>query len=340
MFFRVYFSFGMIFVLTVSATAESPRWQLVTGHAAFAPRDSCGEVVFNDRMWIMGGWLSSFENPPRDVWSSGDGKRWTRAIEQSPWKHSDFPMTAVFKGRMWIMGGWHGGRLDHASAGHSIWSSIDGVQWKLETEAAAWSPRMGAGLVVHNDRMFLLGGVEKYYFGDGSDLKNDVWSSADGVTWEQVTEAAPWSPRAYIAPLVLNGRIYVFGGGNYLPDSAFHHDVWSSPDGKQWTLETEAAPWEARIWYGSAVYRDHLWIMGGWSNATSEPPRHGGNFGDTWYSRDGKTWKEFKTDVVWSQRHEQSTYVFQDKLWVVGGMTPPLNNEVWSLELPEDWNGE
>lgn len=320
--------------------AENPKWQLVKEHAEFAPRDSCGEVVFNGRMWIMGGWMNSFKDPPRDVWSSADGVTWERATEQAAWKHADFPMTVTFKDKMWCMGGWHGGRLPHASASNTVWSSTNGADWKIETEAAGWSPRMCGGLVVHNNRMWVLGGVQKYYFGDDSDLKNDVWSSADGVTWEQATEQAPWAPRAYIAPVVLNGRIYVFGGGNYLPNAAFHNDVWSSSDGKEWTRETAEAPWQGRIWFTSAIYREQMWILGGWSNKPSTPPRHGGNFGDVWYSRDGKTWKEYKTEVSWPQRHEHSTYVFQDKLWVVTGMTPPLNNEVWSLDLPKDWTGE
>jgi hypothetical protein len=316
------------------APAAPPAWVRVTEKADFSPRDSCGELVFRDRLWLLGGWMDSFTDPPRDVWSSPDGVKWTRVIEQAPWKHSDFPMTVVFKDRMWIMGGWHGGRLPHASASHSVWSSTDGAGWKLETEAAGWSPRMCGGLVVHNDRMWVLGGVQKYYFGNDDDLKNDVWSSADGVHWEQVTERAPWSPRAYIAPVVLNGKIYVYGGGNYLPNYQVKNDVWSSADGKHWTLETEHAPWSPRIWFTSAVYRDRMWLLGGWSNNPSR------NWPDVWHSADGKTWTELKAANGWKERHEHSTYVFQDKLWVVGGHAQPLNSEVWSLELPRDWKGE
>ena len=40
---------------------------------------------------------------------------------------------------------------------------------------------------------------------------------------------------------------------------------------------------------------------------------------------------------VWRERHEHSAYVFRDKLWIAGGMIPPLNSEVWSLSLPADW---
>ncbi len=317
-----------------SGFADPPAWVKVTEKAAFSPRDSCGELVYKDRLWIMGGWMDSFKDPPRDVWSSADGKEWTRAVENAAWKHSDFPMTTVFQEKMWIMGGWHGGRLPHASASNSVWSSTDGAEWKLETEAAGWSPRMCAGLVVFNNRMWVLGGTQKYYYGDENDLKNDVWSSADGVRWEQVTAEAPWSPRAYIAPVAVNGKLYVFGGGNYQPKYQAKNDVWSSADGKTWTLEAEQAPWSPRIWFTSAVYRDRMWILGGWSN---NPAR---NWPDVWHSLDGMSWTELKAGNNWKERHEHSSYVFQDKLWVVSGMSPPLNSEVWSLALPKDWKGE
>ncbi len=29
--------------------------------------------------------------------------------------------------------------------------------------------------------------------------------------------------------------------------------------------------------------------------------------------------------------------VFQDKIWVAGGMSSGLTNEVWSLDVPAEW---
>ena len=290
--------------------------------------------MYKDRLWILGGWLDSFHEPPRDVWSSADGIAWTKVTEQAPWKHSDFPMTVVFKDRMWLMGGWHGGRLEGASASNSVWSSTDGSQWKLETASAEWSPRMSGGLLVFKDRLWLMGGVQKYYFGNDDDLKHDVWSSADGVHWEQVTAEAPWQARAYIAPLAHDGRMYVFGGGNYLPNYQSHNDVWSSDDGVTWREETDCAGWSPRIWFSAVTYRDRMWILGGWSNNPSR------NWPDVWHSSDGKTWTELKAANGWKERHEHSAYVFYDKLWVVGGHAQPLNSEVWQLLLPADWKPE
>jgi hypothetical protein len=126
-------------------------------------------------------------------------------------------------------------------------------------------------------------------------------------------------------------RIWLFGGGNYLPNYAALNDVWSSADGVEWRRETDMAPWPPRIWFSAAVYRGRMWVLGGWSNKPSK------NWNDVWYSSDGKSWTELKTKAVWSVRHEHSTYVHDDKLWVAGGMSPPLKNDVWQLSIPKDW---
>lgn len=83
---------------------------------------------------------------------------------------------------------------------------------------------------------------------------------------------------------------------------------------------------EPRLWFSSIVYRNRMWVLGGWSPETY-------NFGDVWYTKDGKAWSEFKSDVQWSKRHELSAFVFHDKIWVAGGAAEPdykLNSEVWS----------
>lgn len=308
-------------------------WQRVTDDAGWQARDSQGELVFADQLWIFGGWFNSYEAPPRDVWKSPDGSNWMLVQPEAPWIHSDLPMSLTFQGRMWMMGGWYNGRLPGHSASNTVWSSDDGVHWKQETDAAGWSPRLAAAAVVFRGRMWILGGTENYYFGDESSLRNDVWSSADGRTWELATERAPWSARAYHQAVVLNDRIYVLGGGNYVPEYGATNDVWSSADGTHWRQETAAAPWHERLWFSSVTYRNHLWVLGGWSGEPST------NWSDVWYSSDGRTWKAFESRVIWKARHEHSAFVFRDAIYLAGGHAQPLSNEVWSLELPGDWNG-
>ncbi len=330
-FCRIWMLFLLTSTLPVDAADQAIRWTRVVDRADWQPRDSQGEVVYKDRLWILGGWFDSFEPAPRDVWSSVDGKSWTLATQAAPWQHSDLPMSIVYKDRMWMMGGWADGRLPTHSASNQVWSSCDGVAWEQVTQAASWSPRIAAALVEFKGKMFLLGGTENYYFGDAKSLKNDIWSSSDGKQWTLVTSSAPWSPRAYHQAAVLDNKIYVFGGGNYVPEYHALNDVWCSEDGANWAQVTSAAPWSPRLWFSSAVYRDHLWVLGGWSNNPNK------NWGDVWYSKDGKNWIELKADESWKERHEHSAFVFQDKLWIAGGHAQPLSNEVWSLQLPKDW---
>ena len=160
-------------------------------------------------------------------------------------------------------------------------------------------------------------------------LKNDVWSSADGKNWKLETAQAGWSPRAYHAAVVHDDKLWVLGGGNYVPQYQALNDVWCSTDGVNWEQVVDHAPWPPRIWFSSVAYRDHLWVLGGWSNNPSK------NWGDVWYSRDGHQWKQLQSSVIWKERHEHSTFVFQDRIWVAGGHAQPLSSEVWSLQVPD-----
>lgn len=308
-----------------------PDWVKATDKVAFQARDSAGEVVFQDRLWILGGWFTSHAEPPRDVWSSADGVHWERVVEKAPWRHADLPTALVFDGRLWMMGGWHLGRLVGASASHEVWFSRDGATWEQATSDAGWAPRLGAAGVVFDGKMWILGGSEQYFFGTEKSLRNDVWCSSDGKHWKEVTAAAPWPARAYHAALAFDNKLWVFGGGNYLPKYKGFNDVWSSPDGVHWTQVTPAAPWPPRIWFSADVYRQRMWLLGGWSNEPSK------NWNDVWYTADGRTWEQLRTKTIWSARHEPSAYVFQDKLWIVGGNASPLVGDVWYLPLPPDW---
>ena len=310
-----------------------PTGLRVTDKAPWQARDSQGEVVLNNRLWILGGWFDSFKPAPRDVWSSPDGKQWQLVTQEAPWRHSDLSMSLAFGDRMWFMGGWTNGRMPGHEAGNEVWSSSDGAKWEQATPHAGWTPRLAAAIVEFQGKMWILGGTEDYYFGDRASLKNDVWNSADGKTWTRVTEHAAWSPRAYHQAVALGEKMYVLGGGNYVPEYEAHNDVWSSSDGIHWEQVTAAAPWHPRLWFPAIAYRERMWVLGGWSNNPSQ------NWNDVWHSADGQHWKQLRSNVVWKERHEHSAFVLDDKLWIAGGHAQPLSAEVWSLTLPQNWSG-
>ncbi len=314
----------------LSDQIKSKSGWVLEATASWQPRDSQAEFAFDDRLWIVGGWFDSFQAPPRDVWVSSDGRKWDMVLAEAPFLHTDLPMNITFDKKMWMLGGWYNGRLPGHSASNQVWNSTDGINWVKATGKADWTPRLAGAVVEFKGRMWLMGGTEDYYFGDNKSLKNDVWSSADGKKWRLETAAAGWSPRAYHQAAVLNGRIYVFGGGNYVPEYQGRNDVWSSADGVNWVQETGNAPWDQRLWFSSVVYRNAIWVIGGWSKPKD-------NFGDVWYSANGRDWKKYEAMPVWKARHEHSALVLKDRIWVLGGHARPLSSEVWSLQLPADW---
>lgn len=311
----------------MSGKRIGPEWVRVTPDAGWRGRDSMGEVVFRDRLWIFGGWFAAQEPGPRDVWSSADGREWTCVQPEAPWIHGDLPVSLVHRDRMWVMGG---RKLPGTECSQRVWSSVDGVDWTLENDRAGWCPRVSAAYAVFKDRMWVLGGTESFYDHSPAMVKNDVWSSADGRDWRLETPQAGWSARAHAQAVVFNDRLWVMGGGLWHPEHVATHDIWSSADGVTWECVTAAAPWAPRLWFSAVVYRGCLWVLGGWS-------KEHGNFADVWFSRDGRHWEELTSPVAWTARHEHSAYVFKDRLWVAGGYAETLSSEVWSLTLPADW---
>jgi hypothetical protein len=338
---------GLIVLFAVrapDARAESSyEWVNVTMTAAFAPRDGAGALSYRGRMWFLGGWnpaKSQREFFPRicnnEVWNSSDGRDWT-LIKPNTFKDSAFDTKsdwegrhtagyAVYRDRMWIIGG-------DCNQGHyqnDVWNSQDGRTWTLlnPDKSVPWAPRALHYTVVHDDRIWVIGGQTMPGFAKSDEtFYRDLWTTQDGVEWTQIKPTEPcWSPRGMIGgSAVMKGRIWILGGGTYdtptTKSRLFHNDVWSSADGVNWTQHTKAAPWHPRQYHDVAVWDDRLWVLEGYH-------RKGGNRKDVWHSADGVDWQEV-ANTPWKARHAASVFVHDDALWMVAGNN--MQPDVWKL---------
>ena len=191
------------------------------------------------------------------------------------------------------------------------------------------------------------------------ELPSDIWRSRTGAVWECVTEAAPWSPRAWVGGnAVLGGRMWLIGGGciggwdpatgtvGYIQDTLVYpepkptrpylNDVWSSADGVEWVCHIEHAPFRRRFYHTTAAFDNKLWVLEGHNGhphrypeepAGAELPPVGseGNRNDVWWSDDGQNWHELK-GTPWPLRHAASVAVHQDALWISVGNTDWTGN--------------
>jgi hypothetical protein len=126
-------------------------------------------VAFDDKIWVIS----------NGVWNTTNGKTWSRLTATLPWFIgpsywvSD-QKVVVCDGKMWVMGG-----QDTITIGQSsVWYSTDGKNWTCATPYAPWPGRIDFGLVVHNRKMWILGGYSPGLKGSQGILRNDVWYSS------------------------------------------------------------------------------------------------------------------------------------------------------------------
>jgi len=211
----------------VWSSSDGARWTLETAAAGWSPRVSPAFAVFKNRMWILGGTENFYTNNSQtmknDVWSSADGRKWKREVENAPWAKRAHARAVIFDNKLWLMGG---GRWQPENAPRNdVWCSKDGAHWTQVTDAAAWKPRMWFSTVVYRDRMWVLGGWSKENGNFG-----DVWYSKDGRNWSELKSDVIWSRRHEPSAFVFKDRIWVAGG--YAEQ--LNSEVWSLEIPKRW----------------------------------------------------------------------------------------------------------
>ena len=210
-------------------STDGVRWTTAAAEAPWPPRSGPASVVFNERIWVIGGHGS--DGYLNDVWSSSDGVSWTEATSAAPWLERHDHAAVVLNGEMWVIGGQLGIIADPFNLiFRDVWRSADGATWTRATAAASWGPRQEHTSVVFGGMMWLFGGRTV------PARHNDVWSSSDGVVWTAVIpdRQAPWEIRQSHTSVVFDNRMWVLGGVSGVSGQRLN-DVWYSGDGQAWT---------------------------------------------------------------------------------------------------------
>jgi hypothetical protein len=149
----------------VYSSADGKSWSLVTSHAGWSPRGQIiGNVVFDGKMWVIGGGTYDVRTYLNDIWNSSDGVNWTKVAASAPWQGRQFQNVAVFDNKIWIVAG--GTRQDEGGS-TDVWYSTDGHDW-TNLAGTPWTLRHAASLWVFQNAL---------WFGNGSSaaVYNDVW---------------------------------------------------------------------------------------------------------------------------------------------------------------------
>ena len=309
-------------------------YRQVLAAAPWSPRYGLGCVVFQDRLWVLGGTGTAHNGTQvNDVWSSEDGLDWRQELASAPWQPRWAHAVFAHAGKLWVIGGL--ASVEPIQNLNDIWSSPDGKIWTRELADAPWRARHVWATTVHRSRMYLLGGAS-----DGSECYQDVISSEDGIHWRFETVHGTWfAARKYHAAASYRDRIFLTAGdindSSQLYGALYLNDVWSSKDGQVWTCAAPHAPWSPRLGHALVVYRGKLWSVGGELQSRYYAK-------DMWSTLDGEHWRKEAEKFAWQGRLAGGVVVFKNKVWIMGGghrdwpKRDELSlNDIWTFQAGE-----
>ena len=290
-------------------TTRTINFDEITENAQFTGRRGHSSIVFDNKMWVIGGFTTSEHK--NDVWSSEDGISWTQVTDAAAFSARRHHTSVVFDSKMWVIGGTGSERAN------DVWYSTDGITWTEATSNAAFTERYNHTSIVFDDKMWLIGGQIE------SNVRlNDVWFSEDGVTWSEADVTSPFPAREAHTSVVFDNKMWViagFGQGD-------RNDAWYSTDGIVWTEATNEAPFSERHGLSTVVFDNKLWVIGGINRFFERR-------NDIWFSKDGITWEEATSAAPFTERWYHSSLVFKDEVWVIGGDDDNGRvNDVWNFD--------
>lgn len=160
----------LVFVFSICYQSTNIKAQVVwisaTTSADWQPRFHHTSVVFENKMWILGG--ENDGEQLNDVWYSYDGKELDSGNERCIMVKTVCSSGSFYSEKMWLMGGCTMFPSTHLN---DVWYSTDGNVWNLAARSSEWSARKSFSVLDYKNHMLIIGGdTTAYKFGT-----QDVW---------------------------------------------------------------------------------------------------------------------------------------------------------------------
>ncbi|WP_396591135.1 hypothetical protein [Allomuricauda sp. R78024] len=239
------------YVNDVWSSDDGILWTEEATNPAFLGRQYHSTVVFDDKIWMIGGQLNGGESEVNSVWSSTDGATWTAENPVGESFSKRYGHTSVvFDNKIWVIGGFEYGSSTYKN---DVWYTSDGVNWIEASAETSFLGRFTHTTLVFNNKMWVIG---------GRDLQrmNDVWSSIDGITWIEETANALFIERSSHSSVVFDDKMWVIGGVSM---EGWKNDAWYSSDGVTWTQSVEDVVFAGTNRPTTVVFEDKIWIIAG-----------------------------------------------------------------------------
>ncbi|HPS30990.1 MAG TPA: hypothetical protein PLZ43_12090 [bacterium] len=305
------------------------------------------------------GWdtITCEEKAPGIDWTKGESN-------QAQFNPRASHCAAFFKNKFYVIGGTAFDGVEEKTVA-DVWTSTDGKTWSLVTETAAIGARNRHRCVVHDNKLWVIGGRD----GNGTEL-TDVWFTSNGTDWE--TDVVPEGGllAGSNAAVISNGtKLFVFGTAPYfgtpsaysrdstgwtvLPTPSYGGDgsfgyaflngtmylaggidsaqtattnsIYYTADGEKWDVATGA--FTARAFAPMININNTLYLIGG-NNLTTR-------LNDVWTSTDGLNFVQVTGETGFTARSSHAAAASDSKLCIIGGtmVDNSYSSDVWCVQL-------
>ncbi len=280
----------------------------VTSIPGFLPREGFSMLVFQDKVWLLGGYDPIEGKNKNDVWNSTDGENWNKVSPDFPIKAlPQFPprsyhASIVFDDKMWVIAGNEGGTKTN-----DVWYSEDGSSWFEAISEAPFESREELSLESFDNKLWVIRG----------NRQADVWSSVDGTNWIQTATEAAFPEREYHSSAVFQDKLWIIGGDGQIGDKI---KIWNSSNGADWQNYGQGDTFLTKYGHSSIVFDNKLYVIGGdYSGISSNEIR---------YTTDGIDWTILGPENALQEFNYPRTAVFKNKIWIIGEGSP----DIWAID--------
>lgn len=250
----------------------------------------------------------------------------TMLVKNAEFSNRQDFVAIVFKDYIYVMGGYDSSaRGDEDSYKEDVYRSKDGITWEQVTDDAPWKGRRGMAAAVLDENLYISGGFRVDQETGERGYVNDVWKTSDGITWDQVTDSALWTARAYHGMLSGGDYLYIFGGFNGY-NTQYFADMYKSTNGINWTKVTADMGLGARASFAYCKDDEAFYLQGGSFKDAKQSSSGRIDYSVTNWE---KLWKFDLTNENWSKvggtpndaytRSNHSLIYYNDKLWMFSG---------------------
>lgn len=282
-------------------SGKAGTWKPVTSPMPFARRWGASMVAAGGRLWLIGGMADN--DYARDAWSSADGVAWELAADSLPFQDSAAELRAVaLKDSLFVVRAMprEVKLADYSLTRFRLeaWISGDGKAWRRVADSLPFSPLRRFDLAAAGGEAWIVAGYGEegsprywrssdgaewsaYQGGigpkgileaEGLGSRLFVLDSA-GVSWS-ASAGGNWSRLVANDRLVIDlndretlvaheGRLWHIRAGYGSALSDHENEVWSTSDGRAWTLVDVDAAFGSRKRPAAGSFGGKLWLLGG-----------------------------------------------------------------------------